>query len=230
MNRRRIDTHTVLTTMLAGALMLAGCATPAGSMRNARTFDFESDAPDVLPQGWSQHHWGNGTTSWGVEPTGSGQVLAQRAATNPNRHFNIAVYDALQVKDVTLTVRLKAVDGKHDQGGGIVWRYRDEQNHYIVRANPLEDNVVLYKMEDGVRTDLPLTGAGRTYGVKVAPLGKAWHTLMLRAVGDEFTVHLNGKELFRVRDEAFGEPGRVGLWTKADAVTWFDDFAVSGNK
>jgi len=86
--------------------------------------------------------------------------------------------------------------------------------------------VVLYKMENGVRTDLPLVGVGRTYGVKVDPMGNDWHTLELRAEGDLFTVGLDNRELFQVRDTTFTEPGRVGLWTKADAVTQFDDFQV----
>jgi hypothetical protein len=145
---------------------------------------------------------------------------------NPNRHFNIVVYDGLRVKNATLAVRLRARTGKHDQGGGLVWRYQDENNHYIVRANPLEDNVVLYKMENGVRTDLPLVGTGRTYGAKVSELGLDWHTLKLAALDDEFTVWLDGRELYRVRDQTHEEPGKIGLWTKADAVTWFDDLVV----
>jgi hypothetical protein len=130
------------------------------------------------------------------------------------------------VADVTFSVRFRAVSGERDQGGGLLWRYQDERNYYLVRANPLENNVVLYKMEKGVRTDLPLVGAGRTYGLKVDPLGKDWHTLELRASGERFTVRLEGRELFQVRDATFTQPGRVGLWTKADAVTQFDNFTV----
>ena len=84
-------------------------------------------------------------------------------------------------------------------------------------------------MEEGIRTDLPLVNAGRTYGTKVDKLGSNWHTLKLRAIDDEFTVYLDEKELFRVRDKTFAEEGRVGLWTKADAVTLFDDFFIQIN-
>lgn len=156
----------------------------------------------------------------------AGKVLAQLEAGNPNKHFNMAVFDGIEVRNLVLAVRFKAISGRHDQGGGFVWRFRDARNHYIVRANPLENNVVLYQMQDGVRTDLPLAGKGRTYGVKVKELGRDWHTLKLVVVEDEFTVFLDGEELFRVRDSTFTGAGRFGLWTKADAVTWFDDLSV----
>jgi hypothetical protein len=189
-------------------------------------FDFEPDALEALPAGWTQQHLGAGTTRWAVVGSESNRVLAQLATPNPNKHFNLAVLDSPVVTDVTLSVRFRAVSGVEDQGGGFVWRYQDERNHYIVRANPLENNVVLYKMENGVRTDLPLVGTGRTYGRKVDPLGLGWHTLELHAAGELFTVWFDGRELFQVRDATFSQAGRVGLWTKADAVTQFDDFKV----
>jgi len=102
----------------------------------------------------------------------------------------------------------------------------DKNNHYIVRANPLEDNVVLYKMEKGKRIDLPLVGLGKTYGMQTEPLGKGWNTLSLTVQGEWFTVFLNGKELFKVQDRTFSNPGKVGLWTKSDAMTYFDDFEL----
>jgi hypothetical protein len=188
--------------------------------------DFDGEVSGNLPMGWSQHQLGEGTTRWAVKESDSGKVFAQLTSKNPSMHFNLAVYDSLQVKDTTLTVRLRRISGKRDQGGGLIWRYLDEQNYYVVRANPLEDNVVMYKMEEGIRTDLPLVDAGRTYGMKVDKLGSSWHTLKLHAIDDEFTVYLDEKELFRVRDKTFTETGHVGLWTKADAVTWFDDFVV----
>ena len=217
-------TRAVLTALLVLPALLAGCTSPARGNRDRWCRDFEADRSGSPPVGWSEHSVGAGTTSWQVRSTGSGKVLAQCASDNPNRHFNVIVNDLVTAKNVALNVRFRAISGLHDQGGGFVWRYQDERNHYIVRANPLEDNVVLYKMENGVRTDLPLLDAGRTYGVKVTHLGNTWHTLGLRAVEDEFTVALDGRELFRVRDRTFDQPGRVGLWTKADAVTWFDDF------
>lgn len=224
---RRYTSNSVLdATILIAAICLIGCSSFSERSCGPLVWDFETDEAGRCPDGWSQHQWGAGTTRWAVQEGETGKVFGQLASENPNRHFNIAVYDRLRVKDVKLTVRLQARTGEHDQGGGLVWRYQDEGNHYIVRANPLEDNVVLYKMEKGVRTDLPLLGVGRTYGVKVRELGKTWHTLGLEASGDEFTVYLDGRELCRVLDQTHTEPGKIGLWTKADAVTWFDDLTV----
>jgi hypothetical protein len=216
----------VIIGVLFFLVFQGGCVRPISSGGDQVVWDFEKDVPGSLPSGWSQASLGNGVTTWAVQGADSDRVLAQLASGNPNRHFNMTVCDTIEVRNVTLTVRLRAVSGEHDQGGGFVWRYQDERNHYIVRANPLENNVVLYKMVDGVRTDLPLVGAGRTYGVKVDPMGQTWHTLKLKAMDSEFTVSLDGQVLFQVQDTTFTGAGRVGLWTKADAVTWFDDFAV----
>jgi len=125
-----------------------------------------------------------------------------------------------------LEVKMKGVKGKMDQGGGFIWRWADKDNYYVVRANPLEDNVVLYKVKNGKRTDLEVLGKGRTYGVEVPALGNDWNDLKLDVKGNLFTVFLNGKEIFQVQDDTFAKAGKVGLWTKADAVSYFDDFQV----
>jgi hypothetical protein len=95
-----------------------------------------------------------------------------------------------------------------------------------VRANALENNVVLYKVERGQRTDLPLKGAGRTYGQAVKVPSGQWATLRVVATGPLFEVWLNGMKLYDVEDATFSLPGRVGVWTKADSVTQFDDLTV----
>jgi hypothetical protein len=189
-------------------------------------FDFENYAKDKLPEGWSQYFNGRGDTEWKVVDDNGNKVMAQLYSDNPNSHFNVVVNDGLKTKNLTLKVRLKGVTGKHDQGGGFVWRFIDKDNYYVVRANPLEDNMVLYKVENGKRTDLPLMGKGRTYGTDVPKLGNGWNDMKLVVVDDIFTVYLNGKELFRVQDSTFTQEGKVGFWTKADAVTYFDDFEV----
>ena len=95
-----------------------------------------------------------------------GNILAQTDADRTDYRFPVCVYDGLSAKDVDITVKFKPVSGKGDQGAGIVWRYQNKDNYYIVRANALEGNVVLYKVENGRRTDLPLVGKGGTYGMK----------------------------------------------------------------
>jgi len=190
-------------------------------------FDFDEAPLNILPQDWSELATGKDAyTKWVIREDNGNHVLAQISNDHPNYHFNVIVYDKLQAKDVELEVKLKGVSGNMDQGGGFVWRFLDANNYYVVRANPLEDNVVMYKVENGERTDLPLINKGRTYGVDVPALGNDWNTLKLKAQNDIFTVYLNGKEIFKVKDQTFTNTGKVGLWTKADAVSYFDDFSI----
>ncbi len=126
-------------------------------------------------------------------------------------------------------MRFKPVSGKEDQAGGLVFRFVDPDNYYVVRANALEDNVVLYKTVAAKRSSLPVKGRTFGYGVDVdVPSGK-WSTLRVEFKGHLFTVFLNGKRLFEVEDDTFKEAGAVGLWTKADSVTLFDDFRYGTN-
>jgi hypothetical protein len=135
----------------------------------------------------------------------------------------------LAAADVDLSVRFKPISGQIDQAGGLVWRYQNQDNYYIVRGNALEDNVVLYKVEGGKRTDLPLKGEGRTYGKKTDVPAGQWSTLRVVANGRLFEVYFNGAKLYEVEDDTFSAPGKVGLWTKADSVTQFDDLTVITN-
>jgi hypothetical protein len=189
--------------------------------------DFEEAAVGALPPGWSADKTGPGEEiKWAIVAEGNNSVLAQLAAGNPNSHFNVVTLDTISAKNVQLKTRFKAISGRKDQGGGLVWRYRDAQNYYIVRANPLENNVVLYKVENGKRTDLPLVRKGRTYGAAAKVPTNTWNQLEVDAQDGLFTVRINGKELFQVKDATFPLAGRVGFWTKADAVTYFDELEI----
>jgi hypothetical protein len=151
-------------------------------------------------------------------------VLAQVSDDATSYRFPVCIYQGLQAADVDLSVRFKTVSGKKDQAAGLIWRCQDANNYYVVRANALEGNVVLYKIENGKRTDLKPKGADATaYGIKTPVEPQQWHALRVRARGNIFTVFLKGKELFQVEDSTFREAGKVGLWTKADSVTLFDD-------
>jgi len=198
------------------------------TMGSDTTINFDSYETNKLPSDWSQYYTGKAgeKPNWQIVDDNGNKVLAQLTSDNPNYHFNDVVFNNIVAKNVELTVKMKAVKGGMDQGGGFIWRFTDANNYYVVRANPLEDNVVLYKVENGKRTDLPLIGKGRTYGVDVPKLGMDWNTLKLIAKDDIFTVFLNGKEIFKVKDSTFKNAGKVGLWTKADAVTYFDEFDV----
>lgn len=91
----------------------------------------------------------------------------------------------------------------------------------------LEDNVVLYKMENGKRSDLPVKGVRRSYGVKADVPDQGFGTLRVTARGPLFEVYLGDRKLFEVEDRTFTEAGQVGLWTKADSVTRFDDLMIA---
>jgi len=157
--------------------------------------------------------------------TGNSKVLAQLSSERTSYRFPLCVYDDFIAADVELTVRFKPISGEIDQAAGLVWRYRDANNYYVVRANALEDNVVLYKMENGRRSDLKPAGAWFfSYGAAADVPANQWSTLGVVARGNRFSVSLNGRHLFDVEDGTFSEPGKVGLWTKADSVTQFDSF------
>jgi len=193
--------------------------------------DFEKDKPGSPPAGFETALTGSGRPGvWVVvedstAPSGH-FVLAQKDADPTGYRFPVCVLDAVSAKDAEISVRFKPVSGREDQGAGLVWRYRDKDNYYVVRANALEGNVVLYKVQNGKRTDLPLKGEGRTYGKKVpVPSGK-WSTLGVTVKGSLFAVLLDGARLYEVEDSTFPEAGRVGLWTKADSVIRFDDLRI----
>ncbi len=188
------------------------------------TINFEESAAGSLPKDWVAP-----TGKWMVVTEENNKVLKQGAA-NSGSTFNICVNDKIVYQDLQLQVKLKAVGGKEDQGGGLVWRYLDKNNYYIVRANPLEKNVVLYKVENGKRKDLPLVGKGRTYGMDAPMQTAKWHTLKVNIQENMFTVLFDGKELFKVKDDTFKEGGLVGVWTKADAQTNFDELTIQSLK
>jgi hypothetical protein len=147
-------------------------------------------------------------------------------ADNTRARFPVAVLSDISAADIDLSVRFRPISGRVDQAAGLVWRYRDQDNYYIVRANALEGNVVLYKVEDGKRTDLPVKGEGRTYGKKAEVPAKQWSTLRVVANGRLFEVYFNDTKLYDVEDATFTHSGKVGVWTKADSVTQFDDLTI----
>lgn len=206
-------------------------ASLAAQNPSVQVINFEQDQVGRVPSGFIAALTGQGRPGkWVVTaapdaPSGR-QVLAQTDADRTSNRFPVIVADSPSIADVDLRVRFKTVSGEKDAAAGLVWRYRDADNYYIVRANALEDNVVLYKVENGKRTDLPLKDKGRTYGVDVKVSPRQWHTLRVVAVGPAFKVELDDVELFNVEDRTFLEAGKVGLWTKADSVTWFDDLTI----
>jgi hypothetical protein len=187
---------------------------------------FSKDDVGKVPAGWKAEKTGKGEGSvWkvvedGTAPSQSGVALAQ-TAKSPGGVFNICVAEDTKYKDVTLSVSFKAIAGESDQGGGFVWRYQDNNNYYICRMNPLEDNYRVYHVVNGKRIQI-----GTKEGVKV-PAGE-WHKLKVEVKGNKMAGCLDGEKQWEVTDDTFKEAGKVGLWTKADAQSHFDQLTVSG--
>jgi hypothetical protein len=203
----------------------------AAQAPSRRVIDFESDKAGHAPAGFTFGLTGSGRPgAWSVRKDDAsserGNVLAQTDADGTSYRFPLAVVDDITSADVDLSVRFRPVTGRVDQAAGLVWRYRDANNYYLVRANALEGNVVLYKVENGKRTDLPLKGSGRTYGKKTDVPKNTWSQLGVTVRGPLFTVAINGQGLYQVEDTTFTGAGKIGLWTKADSVTYFDDLTI----
>jgi hypothetical protein len=152
-------------------------------------------------------------------------VLAQTSTDNTSGRFPLAIYEKAVFANGSVSVRFKPVSGERDQAAGIVWRYKDPDNYYIVRANALENNVVLYKVEAGKRISLEPKGTpSKTYGVKHKVPKDTWSVLKVEFNGPNFSVFFDGMKIMEVQDATFPSAGKAGLWTKADSVTYFDDF------
>jgi hypothetical protein len=192
----------------------------------ARTIQFKKDDVGKVPSGWKADKTGKGDGSiWKVvadetAPSKTGYALAQ-TAESPGPMFNLCVADDTKYQDVEVSVAFKANKGEKDQGGGIVWRYQDANNYYVARMNPLEDNFRVYKVVAGKRAK-----EFQSAEVKVKP--GEWHVLKVTMQGNHIQCYLDGKKHLDVKDDTFKEAGKVGLWTKADAQTSFDEFKVNG--
>ena len=199
---------------LLGVWAMAAAQGPAG-----KTWDFQSDAVNGPPAGFSFARTGEGREGrWVVvqDPTAPAgdRVLAQVDEDGTDYRFPVAVADAPVLKDLLLEVRCKPVSGKVDEACGLVFRFRDPGNYYVVRANALEDNVNLYRVVDGRRRQI------EGWSGKVAR--DAWHALAVEARGDRLQVFWEGKPVIDVHDATFPDAGKVGVWTKADSVMHFD--------
>jgi hypothetical protein len=201
-----------------------------GTSGMAETVTFEKDAISRVPAGWTAAVTGQGNPNWTVEkdstaPSGSNVVKQSGRATYP-----ILLKNGSSLKNGFVETQFKPIGGSEDRAGGVIWRAKDANNYYVVRANALEDNVVLYKTVAGKRSALDIVGRKGGYGVKVPVAAGAWHMLRVEFVGNRFKVIFNGKTAFEVEDSTLPEAGQVGLWTKADSVTSFSAFSYGEAK
>ncbi|MFO0585060.1 MAG: hypothetical protein U0229_22515 [Anaeromyxobacter sp.] len=202
------------------ALIVIACAALAAVAEAPgarRTWDFQGDAVGGPPAGFTLGRTGGGAPAgWVVEVDASapaGDHVLSRTGSGDDG-FPLAVADAPVLRDVRVEVRCKPVAGEIDRACGVVARLKGLDDYYVARANALEDNVNLYRVVGGRRSELEGWTGKVTSG--------AWHTLSLEVRGNVLTVTWDGKQVIEARDDTFPEAGRIGVWTKADSVTRFD--------
>jgi hypothetical protein len=190
---------------------------------SSKTWNFDSDVAGKPPAGFSFGRTGRGAEGqWVVRAEADApsrpNVLAQVSTDDTDNRFPVA-FTGPETKDLRLSVKCKPVSGKVDQGCGLVFRLKNADNYYVVRANALEDNVRLYHVVNGNRRQF----AG--WNGKVA--SGVWHDLAVEAKGDHLQVFFDNKKIIDAHDKTFLDAGKVGLWTKADSVIYFDDLTAT---
>lgn len=211
---------------IAAVLMLV--VSQAASAATVVTFDHDKVGRLSVP--WTFGVTGDGQAIWEIVAESSAPSSHHVLRQSGRARFAWAVRSDVRIQNGYVQVRFMPLTGREDQAAGIVWRFVDSNNYYVVRANALENNVVLYKVQNGNRVDLKPKGATRfAYGANATVPGRQWSSLRVDFAGSVFKVSLNGSQLFTVEDGTFTNTGAIGLWTKADSVTLFDDFGFEGN-
>jgi hypothetical protein len=192
---------------------------PEGAVM-AETFNFDTDSAAAAPAGWTAGVTGRGAFRWTVEADASAPSRPNVLKQSGRGDFPWCVRAGTSLADGFVEVKFKALAGKEDQAGGVVWRWKDGDNYYVARANALEDNVSLYYTQNGRRNTIKYVDA---------PVAKnQWHTLRAEFAGTRIRVALDGKVYIDADDGRIEGAGAVGVWTKADSVTVFDDFSFGG--
>lgn len=208
-----------------GARHAAGQESTPSATPDTRTWRFDDTPVGELPDGWTSDatHPDGAPNAWSVQPTppsgAEGRVLALPATPAfRGGTFNLCWTDGVAFGDGTISVRVLARTGRVDEGGGPAWRVRDANNYYVARWNPLEQNFRLYYVKDGRRVQLDSAATNADPA--------AWHDIQIRQRGNFILGYLDGDLLLQAIDDTLPAPGGVGVWTKADAASLFDDFTV----
>jgi hypothetical protein len=202
-----------------GLLFAFGLGASTGTVIN-----FDTAPLGKLPPGWivSMTHQG-GAPKWEIrrDQTAPTQpyVLAQVSNDGTIDRSPLAILNTISLRDGEVSVKMKPVGGREDQGGGLVWRYRDENNYYLLRADALGRKVAVFKVENGRRTEL-------VNAVKPDIPANGWSILKVSTRGNRFQVYVDHRRLLQGQDNTFTSAGKVGLCTEGDSVTYFDDFRV----
>ena len=219
----RVSLPAVLSVIFVVPLGSAPLSAQSKTETPTQEWQFDQDQPGTLPnQFWIG-------TLFDGRPAGDWQVLAtERAKTPPHvlaqllakgaeHAYKVTLVKEVVASDVNLQVSFLPIQGKADMGGGLIWRAADDRNYYLARANPLEQNIRVYRVMKGVR--YLLQNFDRTIDVK------QWHTLRVIHQGCRMAISYDDKQVFDLCDKTF-RAGTIGLWTKSDAVTYFDDLRL----
>jgi hypothetical protein len=198
---------------IVGAAARGVCAAP----RPAQQINIDTDQSGVAPTGWTCGSTGRGAPRWLIEADATAPSRPQVLKQSGKAPFPWCVRQGTALADGMVEVKFKPLSGREDQAGGVVWRWKDGDNYYVARANALENNVSLYYTERGARHTIKYVDA---------PVpANAWHTLRVEFTGAQIRVMLDGKPCIELSDSHIAGAGAVGVWTKADSVTAFDDFS-----
>ena len=196
---------------------IAVIASLASTAALAQTVNFDTDPIGTAPAGWSCGVTGRGTPHWAVATDDSAPSKFNVLLQTGRGTFPWCVKSGTALTDGFVEVKFKPTSGREDQAGGVVWRWKNGDNYYVARANAMENNVSLYYTEGSSRKTLKYVDAPVALG--------SWHTLRVEFAGSRIGVSLDGKRYIDFDDKHISGPGAVGVWTKADSVTAFDDFA-----
>ena len=206
--------HEFLPLALSIAMTLTTAAAYAGGE------NFDAASPGTVPEVWTCGVTGKGSPIWKVEADTSAPSQPNVLKQSGSGAFPWCVKQSVRIADGFVEVKFKPLAGREDQAGGVLWRFKDGNNYYIARANALENNVSLYYVEKGRRITIKYVAA------PVA--AHQWHTLRVEFSGKAISMVFDGKQYIRVEDDRIAGEGAIGVWTKADSVTAFDDFSYGG--
>jgi hypothetical protein len=205
--------------------LLVGLLALGLSANALRVVNFDNAALGKTPPGWTVAMTNHGSAPrWEIHLDRSAPtqpyVLAQLSPDPARDRCPLAIWDGASMRDGEISVRIKPVAGKEVQAGGIVWRYRDENNYYLARGNAIDQNVQVFRVENGKRVPL-MAGVRHEFPVN------EWSIMKVTVRGNKFQVYMDHRRVLQVQDSTFTGAGKVGLWTVGDSVTYFDDFRVS---
>src|SRR6266567_4384646 len=197
---------------------------PQQTAGNQFTYNFDGDTSRQMPAKFHSAKTGGGTQEkWVVtaDPSAPSKpnVVAQTSTDKTDYRFPLLISDAGSFQDLDVSVKFKAVSGSIDRAGGLVFRLKDPNNYYIVRANALENNYRLYHVVNGRRSQFA--------GANLKVTSGEWHELRVEVVGNNITCYYDGNKKIEATDDTFKDAGKIGLWTKADSVTYFDDLKAT---